>query len=144
MVAAWFHDIGYLIDADPSGHEMRSADIASSFLAEFLSTKILALIRDCILATKMPQMPKSILQDITCDADLYHFGTWDLFSLNELMHKETEIRLQKKITTEKWIQETIQLLQFHRFHTEYCMHLLNNQKTINIERLRDILKLRNR
>ena len=45
----------------------------------------------CILATKLPQMPDGLLQEMLCDADLYHLGTLDFFACDVLMKKETEL-----------------------------------------------------
>ena len=40
------------------------------------------------MATKMPQRPKNLLQQIICDADLDYLGRNDFFILSEKLHKE--------------------------------------------------------
>lgn len=87
---AWFHDTGYLNGAQVD-HEQRGADFAKQFLTEhgqFMGC--LDEIRDCILATKVPQKPDGPLQEILCDADLFHFGKSDFFECDELMRVESE------------------------------------------------------
>jgi predicted metal-dependent HD superfamily phosphohydrolase len=61
VLAAWFHDLGYLEKID--GHEEVSARYAEEFLAEeSYPTENIIKIKNCILATKVPQSPKNILK----------------------------------------------------------------------------------
>src|SRR5687767_12859477 len=70
MVAAWFHDIGYC-DCS-AGHEERSAKYAADFLrVQGTDEEFISSVSNCIMATKMPQKPSNLLEQILCDADLY-------------------------------------------------------------------------
>src|ERR1700749_809427 len=57
--AIWFHDTGILIDG-LKDHETKSAEIAENFLKETgVTRQEITEIKNCILATKMPQHPHS-------------------------------------------------------------------------------------
>ncbi|WP_229253922.1 Pycsar system effector family protein [Dyadobacter sp. NIV53] len=134
--AAWFHDTGYY-DGDAPGHEQRGADMAARFLTEDgIKDDVILEIRGCILATVVPQKPQNILQQIVCDADLFHFGTKEFPERNKLMRKESEQRLGQKIDKSKWRKSTIELLESHIFQTDYCIELLSAQKAKNLEKLK--------
>lgn len=138
-VAAWFHDTGYfekVID-----HERISARNAETFLqAEGVDADIIAAVKSCILATRMPQQPANLLEDILCDADLYHLGTDDFAKRNKLLRQEAAALNNKNISKKKWQQNTLQLLESHHYHTDYCQRHLNNKKHRHMEKLKQHMK----
>jgi len=139
--AAWFHDIGYLIQNEPTGHELLGAELAAKYLKDNLvAGDIIAEVKACIMVTILPQNPQTLLQQILCDADLYHLGTSDLFMQDELIHKEVEFRIGHPIENRKWINGTIGLLNSHSYHTEYCQRMLNHQKRLNLNRFEMMLR----
>ncbi|MEL6923781.1 MAG: HD domain-containing protein, partial [Bacteroidota bacterium] len=78
-LAAWFHDTGY--DKGAKDHEQRSCQYARNFLQQFeYSEEDLDVICGCIMATKLPQSPRNLLEQIIGDADMSHLGKknyWD-------------------------------------------------------------------
>lgn len=133
--AAWFHDLGYY-SGSGNGHEAKGAEIATSFLQEQGADETtIAEVKGCILATQMPQNPKTLLEQIVCDADLFHLGTDDFPDRNKLMRKECELALHREIDKKEWRASTIKLLQTHQYHTDYCRLLLNDKKQENLDRL---------
>lgn len=71
LTAAWFHDIAYYEGAYE--HEERGAAQVAEFLEnEGVSNAIIDAVKNCILATKLPQWPNNLLEEIICDADLFH------------------------------------------------------------------------
>src|SRR5271154_325929 len=134
--AAWFHDVGYF-NGGQVEHEMRSAQIADSFLHEHnvSDEDLIASVKNCILATHFPQSPKNFLEQIICDADLFHLGTNEFFERDKLMRKEVEITQGKKIDKIEWRKMTIRLLKSHHYFTEYCVSLLNEKKQHNLNKL---------
>jgi predicted metal-dependent HD superfamily phosphohydrolase len=135
-VAAWFHDTGYFKGGGP-GHEERGAEMAAAFLTGTgVDAGAIQSIRGCILATQIPQKPTGLLEDIVCDADLFHLGTDDFSERNKLMRKEMEAFKDKKISKDEWRRSTIRLLETHRYHTDYCRLLLNEKKQENLDKLR--------
>src|SRR5687768_7442625 len=100
VIAAWFHDVGYY--EDPAHHEEASARKAEEFLvSNKVDEETTRAIKHCILATKIPQTPSGLLEQIVCDADLYHFGTDDFEIHDKLLRKETELINDIKIKKEK-------------------------------------------
>jgi predicted metal-dependent HD superfamily phosphohydrolase len=137
VVAAWFHDTGYF-KGGASGHEERGAEMAVAFLTGTgVDAGTIQAIRGCILATQIPQKPANLLEDIVCDADLFHFGTDRFGERNKLMRKEMEAFKDKKISKDDWRRSTIRLLETHRYHTDYCRLLLNERKQENLDKLRE-------
>jgi predicted metal-dependent HD superfamily phosphohydrolase len=135
-VAAWFHDIGYY--GDMSNHEEAGAKKAKEFLENNgVDEETILEVKKCILATRLPQSPISLLQEIVCDADLFHLGTNDFPSQNELMRQETEALHNLRINKGDWDKGTVLLMQNHRYHTKYCKELLNKKKKQNLEKLRN-------
>lgn len=130
--AAYFHDIGYL-EGGADNHEMRSAKVAEVFLKESkVPSSDIGTVMDCIMATRLPQSPKDLLEKIICDADLYHFGSEGFARRDELMRKEYEASTGTSITKERWREHTIQLMERHQFHTEYGQSFLCAAKERNL------------
>ena len=134
--AAWFHDTGHLVGG-PELHEDRSVIIMQSFLALNEVTKdIIGKIEGCICATKIPQQPKSLLQEIVCDADTYKLGTKDFLTTNKLLKKECELR---GMPVDNWDEKTLEFLRSHKYFTSYCQALLNKGREKNIDLARSLL-----
>jgi predicted metal-dependent HD superfamily phosphohydrolase len=132
--AAWFHDMGYFT-GEASGHEERGANAAAEFLKGIdVHEKQIQAVKSCILATKLPQSPKNLLEQIVCDADLFHFGTDQFSERNKLMRKEAEWRAGQKISKSDWRKSTIDLLESHHFHTDFCQKLLDAKKGKNLKK----------
>ncbi|MDH7459758.1 HD domain-containing protein [Chitinophagaceae bacterium 26-R-25] len=136
--AAWFHDIGQIF-GNMSLHEETSVKIWNEFADKTtISPAVTKLVSRCILATKFPPSPTSLLEKIICDADTFHFGTVYFRETDALVKKEVEMRTHQKASD--WIRKSIDLLQGHQFYTEYCQSLLDNGKANNIHWLQSLLK----
>lgn len=135
LAASWFHDVGYIDKWDQ--HEQRGAEQAAAFLAERgVDQATNDAVKGCILATKMPQSPVGLLQQIVCDSDLYHLGSDDFKDRNRTMRKETENLLGKNIDKDIWRIGTIKLMENHHYHTDYCINRLSEKKKQNLEALK--------
>ncbi|HLA54062.1 MAG TPA: Pycsar system effector family protein [Flavitalea sp.] len=136
VVAAWFHDTGYF-NGPGINHEERGVVLATEFMGKNrVDAAVQAGVGRCILATKMPQNPSGLLEEIVCDADLSHFGTEEFSRNNKLLHKEVEITQNKHISKEEWRRQTLVLLEQHHYFTDYCRLLLNDKKQENVEKLK--------
>jgi predicted metal-dependent HD superfamily phosphohydrolase len=141
--AAWFHDTG-IIEVGLEFHEIKSAEFAESFLSGFeVNEEEINEIKNCILATQMPQRPKSMAEKIVCDADLFNLGTDAFFENNKLVRKEIEAFSVSKISGNEWRERTIKLLEDHNYHTEYCQSLLNKTKAENLSKIKEKHDLKN-
>jgi len=135
ITAAWFHDVGYFHGVE--NHEKKGAEIAQDFLYRLdVDKETIQTICDCILASTLPQKAQTKLEEIVCDADLFHLGTDDFLEKNKLIRKEMENRKGHPISKNEWRKSTIQFLINHHYYTDYCQLLLNEKKKEHIERLR--------
>lgn len=132
--AAWFHDCGYALTLNH--HENKSIEVATDFFKDHkIKGGVVEKVKQCIQATKMPQHPKSLLESILCDADLFHLGTDDFLKKSKQLRREVENIHGEKINKTEWRQRNIELLQNHQYHTDYCQLLLNDKKQKNLEKL---------
>ena len=132
--SAWFHDTGYFTDR--ADHEAKSISIAEHELKQLKVTQpVIDKIKACILATEMPQKPTGLLQEILCDADLFHLGTDDFSERSKMVRKEIEAVKRITIDKEEWRARSIELLQSHTYFTDYCRLLLGDQQQKNLDKL---------
>lgn len=130
--AAWFHDLGYLVD--PDNHEAASVVLAENFLKEKqVSSVLIEEVKACILATRMPQKPQNLLQQIVCDADMSHFSTDSFAEKSKQLRKELQTRCGLAISKNAWRHQTICLLEVHQYHTDYARAHWNVKKMENLE-----------
>lgn len=134
--AAWFHDTGYFLDGD--NHEERGAQLAEDFLRKHAVTEAdIEAIRNCILATRMPQSPQNLLEEIVCDADLFHLGTEAFTDNNKNMRRELELRKGIKISKDEWRSNAIKLLETHHYFTDYARNKLHTIKQFHLDKLKN-------
>ena len=134
QTAAWFHDTGYLL-GDVANHEQRGVDLMRSFLDKYnIEPHLQNEAGKCILATKMPVKPVTLLEQILCDADTYHLGTPDFEYFDELVWQERELSTHTKINDHT--SHSLHFLQFHSYFTDYCRKLLTEGKEKNIALLK--------
>ena len=134
IVSAWFHDTGYLF-AEPKNHEAMSTDILKKFLKGYVEDEsIIVEMEGCILATKFPTNPKSLLEEIICDADSYQLGTKEFKITNKLVYEELK---QRNSETDflNFNKKTINFLKTHHYYTSYCKELLDDRKAKNLKKL---------
>ncbi len=133
MLAAWFHDTGYSLGV-AAGHEEESARIASEFLeARGVDETTIQKVVSAIRATKMPQSPVSLLEQILCDSDLYHLSTADFKARSQLLKQEQETLLANKISKKDWRRNNIQFLENHRYFTDYGQENLEPRKAETLQ-----------
>lgn len=139
-IAAWFHDLGYLV-GEAKTHEEKGAELAQNFLiVQQVPPDIQQQVSNCIMATKMPQDPHNLLEQIVCDADLFNLGTRDFRTRTKLLHREMEMTHGKEIPGAVWTEGSLRLLEEQHYHTAYCKALLQQQKEANIEWLKEKLE----
>ncbi len=128
MLAGWFHDTGFI--SRNENHEDASIEIARKFLSEnnYPAEKIEKVIK-CIDATRYPQNPQNLLEEIICDADLFHLGTKDYDDKSDLLRVEWEKTVNKEYSQLEWIKLNIDFLLGHKFYTRYAKKNLEEYKT---------------
>jgi predicted metal-dependent HD superfamily phosphohydrolase len=131
-VSSWFHDIGHLY-GEWKDHEERGVRIMKQYTQD-LPPDMTGTIGRCILITKLPSHPLTLLEEIICDADTYHLGTPFFRQTDVLVEKEMEIRTGKPFPD--WHAKSLKFLQQHRYFTKYCRDRLDKGKEENITWLR--------
>ncbi|GAB1309641.1 hypothetical protein KH5_23240 [Urechidicola sp. KH5] len=139
QLASWFHDTGYVKGAE--NHEEESVVIATKFLREQkVTSAIIEKVAAIIIATKMPQKPNGLLEEIICDADLYHFGTENFSKITNLVRAEKLELLQKEFTDVEWLIANQNFLEKHSFFTDAAYKKLQQQKDLNLLKIKKDLK----
>ncbi|TXB61783.1 Pycsar system effector family protein [Phaeodactylibacter luteus] len=134
QLAAWFHDLGYY--QQPEGHEERSAALAEAFLQEQgAPLEIIETVKGCILATRLPQSPRTELQAILCDADLSHLGNEHYWDRCGRLRQEMNIAREVVMSDPEWVEFEIGFLMNHRYHTEAARERFNKGKHKHIKQL---------
>lgn len=134
-LAAWFHDTGYLA-GQPEGHEEASVQVVMAFMQQqHVDDSIIQRVVSAIRATRMPQSPISLVEQILCDADMMHLSTTDFKPRNALLKAERENFLQQKISNKEWRKSNREFLQNHHYFTEYGKQLLEPRKQANLQEL---------
>jgi predicted metal-dependent HD superfamily phosphohydrolase len=134
ITAAWFHDLGYFIDR--AHHEEKGADMAAKFLAaEHVGDEVIQKVRGCIMATKLPQHPLNLLEEIMCDADLFHFGTKEFRKKSKLLLEEYNNLHDPPMSKSTWRDKTIAMMEAHHYFTDYGLLYLTRDKENNIRKL---------
>lgn len=116
-IAALYHDAGFINTY--KGHEAEGCLLAKATLPQFgFSTEQLEVICSMIMATKIPQTPKSKLDKILCDADLDYLGRNDFYEIGNRLYNE--MKEQGFIETEReWNLTQKVFLENHQYHTNY-------------------------
>lgn len=134
FLAAWFHDTGYANGAYQ--HEESSQKIAASFMqGKGIDNEIINQVNACIMATKMPQSPSSTIQQILCDADLFHLGTETFTEKTKLLRQEINNLQDRELDKKEWRQMNAEFLERHRYFTEYAKKNLEPVKQQHLQQL---------
>lgn len=121
LVAAWFHDTGYLNGME--NHEEESVKIATKFLKEKeQSDEFITEVSKLILATSKLYVPQTQLEKIIKDADYVHITSLEYESSCELLRSELKNTMDISFSSLEWAKENLNfLLNKHRFYTDYAL-----------------------
>ncbi len=98
--------------------------------------KQIEVVKGLIMATKVPQSPKTELEKILCDCDLDYLGRKDFYEIGNLLFKELKFYSIVK-TKAQWDQIQISFLEKHHFHTEFAIKYRQPHKEKRIEELKN-------
>jgi predicted metal-dependent HD superfamily phosphohydrolase len=143
LVAGWFHDIGYTCRIE--GHEQVGAHMAERFLEHRkVNAEEIGKVKSCILATKYPQHPASVLEQVICDADLFHLGQKDLFDKMALIREEWSLTRNLTYSDDQWHALNLEFISTHVFYTTYCQKNYDKRKNKNIVLISKLMKKNNK
>jgi len=131
--AACYHDIGFIERRD--GHEEVSARIATAVLPNFgYSSEQVACVVGMIMATRLPQMPKNLLEQIIADADLDSLGRADFFTRNQALRDELAA-FDHVMSDTLWYRTQLTFLRSHHYWTAEAASLRGPTKKQHIDEL---------
>lgn len=115
QTAAIYHDVGFI--EQYLNNEPIAAQIARETLPAFgYSAQQISIICNIILATRVPQQPQNLLEQIVCDADLDYLGREDFFEISETLRREW-LAFGLISSTEDWNCTQIRFFQNHHYFT---------------------------
>lgn len=136
IVAAWFHDTGFA-SGESKGHEAVSVQYATDFLkSHHADVMLIEKVTRSIEATKMPQTPGPLIEQILCDADLFHLGTDEFKIKNEELRQELSEISKEELTKKKWRKMNITFMENHKYFTDYGRRKLQPIKEQHILELK--------
>lgn len=134
QTAVWLHDAGFMYTY--TNHEDKGCELAHNMLPNFGYTQSdIDVICGLIQATKIPQQPSTLLQNIIADADLMYLGTNAYDSIAETLYQEL-VHYTSLNSRDRWHQIQIQFIEHHQYHTTYCINKYEPRKQENLMRLK--------
>ena len=125
-VALLYHDAGFI--KVYRNHEEEGCKMAQNDLPSFgYSQKDIDVVCGMIMATKIPQSPKTKLENIIADADLEYLGTDDFERIGRTLFEEIKIYLNVE-SERQWNIIQMNFLKGHRYHTSFCKKYRENKK----------------
>ncbi len=138
--ASLLHDTGFL--KVYSGHEEESCKIASTLLESYgVSDHVISSVHEMILATRIPQLPHSLLAEILCDADLYYLGTDGFDPISKLLFEEW-VNFGMVNSENQFDEIQIKFIEAHRFQTKSAHRLLATKEQENLCHIKERVKAR--
>lgn len=138
LTAAWFHDLGFI--EVRAGHEVAGARIASEVLPGFgYSAEQIQIIRGIIMATVIPQSPKTILEQIMADADLDVLGRDDFMLRNGNLRRELAF-FGQEFTDIQWFSGQLKFAESHAYFTATARKLRDEVQAKNVAELKKKLE----
>jgi len=135
--AVYFHDLGFV--ESNCDHELIGARIASEVLPGFgYQAGQIQTIQNLILATRLPQSPKTYLEEILADADLVILGKDTFMERNQDLRAEMA-NYGEQVMDDIWFGKQLSFLSSHTYFTSEAHSLLDAGKEKNIARLKEFI-----
>jgi len=133
QIAVLYHDSGFIIDT--KNHEEIGCGIARESLPAFGFTPAqIATVCGMIMATRIPQLPHTHLEQILCDADLDYLGREDYDFISNNLFKE--MNLYSMLDEKSWLKLQIGFLEKHQYFTPSAISLRQASKDAKLAELK--------
>ncbi len=137
LTGAYFHDMGFI--ERRLNHEKASQRIARQVLPGFgYSPAQLGVVDRLIEATRLPQSPHNLLEEILVDADLDVLGRTDFLASSLALRAELAV-FEAPLTDKAWYTIQVDFLSSHHYFTAVARQLRDAQKAQNIETMKELL-----
>ncbi|MFV0376246.1 MAG: Pycsar system effector family protein [Mangrovibacterium sp.] len=138
LIAAWFHDTGYLVQLE--NHETASVQIAESFFDQNpLDAECRQLVSDAILATRRQSEPKNAVERVLLDADVSHVADVNFISISKKLKKERANYAECAVNFADYWTETLGFLRKLSFYTGYAKQNFTPQLEQNTELVEEMI-----
>lgn len=135
--AALFHDSGFMASYD--NNEEIGARLAHQTLAKYnFSREQIEIVKGIINATKVPQNPHTLLEEIMCDADLDYLGRPDFIPISQNLFRELFER-GKIDSIEQWNKMQYKFITQHHYFTETAKRSGEPGKQQVLKELKDLI-----
>ena len=88
-----------------------------------------------IRATKVPQAPQNLLEEIISDADLSHLGMDTYWDRTGKLRQEFILTREMVMSEQAWIEFELDFMLRHEYHTVVAREMFNKRKAKHIKRL---------
>lgn len=135
--AAYYHDLGFVQRRDE--HEATGVAIARAALPGCgYSAAQIDAVSGMIMATRLPQSPRTLAERLLADADLDVLGRGDFLERNQALRAELAA-FGAPLPDSAWYDQQIRFLQGHRYWTRAARDLRDAGKRQNIALLAALL-----
>ncbi|MFK8037552.1 MAG: adenylate/guanylate cyclase domain-containing protein [Crocinitomicaceae bacterium] len=136
--AASYHDAGFVEKYNQN--EEIGMRMARDTLPKYGYTQAqIDVIDGLIKATEIPQSPKTLLEQIMCDADLDYLGRDDFHEVADLLRKE--LREHGHINSDRlWDEIQVKFLTQHTYFTKSAISTRQKKKLKHLEEIKQKLK----
>lgn len=126
LTAVMYHDCGFMVQS--KDHEKIGCDIVREHLPGFDYTlEQIERICGMIMATRIPQTPHNLLEEIIADADLDYLGRDDFWTIGNKLFEE--LQMYGIIQTEdEWNALQIRFLDQHHYFTDTAIQTRQPKK----------------
>jgi uncharacterized protein len=136
--AAYYHDIGFVIQR--ADHEAAGARIAAETLPSFgYSPAQIEIIHGMIMATRLPQSPRNLIEQLMADADLDSLGRTDFLARNQALRSELAA-YGAHWDDLGWCREQLYFLESHQYWTDAARQMRGEQKRRNVELIVEMIE----
>ncbi len=134
---AAFHDLGFV--SQYFGHEAAGARIGREILPGFgFGEDEVKTIEGMILATRLPQSPRTLLECIVADADLATLGQDHFLERNASLRRELAA-VGRAFTDTEWYSSQLNFMQGHHYWTASARSWFDDRKAENTAALAVLL-----
>ncbi len=138
LTAALYHDCGFMVAA--KNHEMIGCEIARQSLPQFgYSASQIDQICNLILATRIPQSPQNLMEEILADADLDYLGREDFWAISDLLFQELKLN-NAALTSIEWNRLQVKFFEQHHYFTQTAIEMRQAQKSWHLTQLKAMIQ----
>lgn len=137
-IAAMWHDVGYI--TGPKDHEEHGCQLVRKHLPRYgFNAADIEIICGMIMATKVPQQAHTLAEAVLADADMSYLATDEAENTARKLYEE-RLAADPTLTEKLWDEQQIRFIESHHFLTHYGKTVLEPQKAVYVDQLKEKLK----